>query len=532
MTLRDLEKIITEKQTAAQTKSSQFFEQFRGKPFWIVDREQHKAEYYKTNGLCCFNHMIGLPVKNDQPRPIYQWQKEIVEALDNNHHKLLAILKGRSIGGSEVLLRWILYLCLRDNKMQDKDIAIVTGIREQLSLDLLSRLKKIADNAHVLDYETKESEAVVNKCRVRSYPSRNAVKDLRGSLAKFVLLDEADWYEKSDSEQILQVLEALRAKTDCQIVLLSTPSHMGSLMYNLYQEPESTCRYKRLYIPVTKAVGTLISEQEAAEIKLQPNYRQEFLLEWNSGFGGEGGNCFVISDLQACIDNAKLMSNPQHNPDCIKKRPYPSTIYPEAKAYKIGVDVGFGDSASAVVLVQLYANKIHVHTAKQFLRSNEDAVIGFVMNLYEACGGRRGTHVFVDASSPSAIRKFKHMIGERIDYETEIERLRKHKWTGGHDDINLPRMMSCVPVAFNKHGQRLLQNLATAVQRHWLAISPTHEELISQMQAARTKDIATTPWQLDKSDSSLDLVDAMRLCMYDLIVTTTQQLPPAIAAAT
>jgi Phage terminase large subunit (GpA) len=505
-------------QQQKQTTQTESSKQFNDCEFWIWDKVFHEQEYDRTKGKCCFNHAIGLPVKNDQPRPIYQWQKEIVEALDNNHHKLLAILKGRSIGGSEVLLRWILYLCLRDNKMQDKDIAIVTGIREQLSLDLLSRLKKMADNVvHVLDYETKESEAVVNKCRVRSYPSRNAVKDLRGSLAKFVLLDEADWYEKSDSEQILQVLEALRAKTDCQIVLLSTPSHMGSLMYNLYQEPESTCRYKRLYIPVTKAVGTLISEQEAAEIKLQPNHRQEFLLEWNSGYGQ--GNCFSITDLQACIENAKqLIMSTTTTTNYQQHSSYPQTIYPEAKAYKIGLDIGFGDSASAVVLVQLFDNKIHVQTARQFTRSNQDEVIAFVYDLYKQTNMK--AHIFVDASSPSAIRKLKHLMHESVSYEYDLERIRKHNWQGGVNEVNLPRYMSCVPVSFNKHGQRLLQNLATAVQRHWLAISPVHEELISQLQAARTKDAATTPWQLDKTNSSLDLVDALRLCMYDLVVTS------------
>jgi hypothetical protein len=33
------------------------------KPFWIWNVEEHKKEDIKTNGECCFNHIIGLPIK-------------------------------------------------------------------------------------------------------------------------------------------------------------------------------------------------------------------------------------------------------------------------------------------------------------------------------------------------------------------------------------------------------------------------------------------------------------------------------------
>jgi hypothetical protein len=48
-----------------------YFSIFRGKPFWICDKEIHKEEFIKTNGNCCFNHIIGLPVKNGKEYPIF-----------------------------------------------------------------------------------------------------------------------------------------------------------------------------------------------------------------------------------------------------------------------------------------------------------------------------------------------------------------------------------------------------------------------------------------------------------------------------
>lgn len=39
---------------------------FKDKPFWIWDKQQHKQDFTNTNGNCCFNHIVGLPVKHDK----------------------------------------------------------------------------------------------------------------------------------------------------------------------------------------------------------------------------------------------------------------------------------------------------------------------------------------------------------------------------------------------------------------------------------------------------------------------------------
>ena len=33
-------------------------------PFWIWNVDEHKQEDVRTNGRCCFNHIIGLPQRN------------------------------------------------------------------------------------------------------------------------------------------------------------------------------------------------------------------------------------------------------------------------------------------------------------------------------------------------------------------------------------------------------------------------------------------------------------------------------------
>jgi hypothetical protein len=63
LTFKDLKKRVVS-ETEEQQKQSRLFEGLQNKPFWIWDVEEHKQEDIKTNGDCCFNHIIGLPEKN------------------------------------------------------------------------------------------------------------------------------------------------------------------------------------------------------------------------------------------------------------------------------------------------------------------------------------------------------------------------------------------------------------------------------------------------------------------------------------
>ena|SRR5215831_7076919 len=77
LTFKDLKKRAT-LQTAQE---SRMLDRLRNKPFWIWDIEQHKHEDIVTNGDCCFNHIIGLPQKDDVDKPLYGARKIIFDSL-------------------------------------------------------------------------------------------------------------------------------------------------------------------------------------------------------------------------------------------------------------------------------------------------------------------------------------------------------------------------------------------------------------------------------------------------------------------
>src|SRR6476619_7646156 len=70
-------------QQQAQTKSlsESNLQILQRKPFWIWNKQQHTQEYLKTNGQCCFNHIVGLPVKDKIEHPIYDYEKILYDSL-------------------------------------------------------------------------------------------------------------------------------------------------------------------------------------------------------------------------------------------------------------------------------------------------------------------------------------------------------------------------------------------------------------------------------------------------------------------
>ncbi|MFL6409621.1 MAG: hypothetical protein ACJ71K_00060 [Nitrososphaeraceae archaeon] len=78
MTLKDLKKRLSLETTQQHSKLS---ERLLNKPFWIWDQHQHKLEDVKTNGDCCFNHIIGLPQKDGIDKPLYDYEKIIFDSL-------------------------------------------------------------------------------------------------------------------------------------------------------------------------------------------------------------------------------------------------------------------------------------------------------------------------------------------------------------------------------------------------------------------------------------------------------------------
>jgi hypothetical protein len=78
VTFKDLQKLV---QSQSGPEQSQLIQKLKDKPFWTWDQKQHKQEDTKTKGDCCFNHIIGLPRKENNEKPMFDYEKLLYDSL-------------------------------------------------------------------------------------------------------------------------------------------------------------------------------------------------------------------------------------------------------------------------------------------------------------------------------------------------------------------------------------------------------------------------------------------------------------------
>jgi hypothetical protein len=116
VTFKDLQKIIQINQQQNNQQFSKILEDCKDIPFWINDKDLHKQINKIKGRKCCWNHYISLCKDNHdstKENPIFDYQQEIVDILKD--HKHLFILKSTGLGISELFLRYMAFLCLRNN---------------------------------------------------------------------------------------------------------------------------------------------------------------------------------------------------------------------------------------------------------------------------------------------------------------------------------------------------------------------------------------------------------------------------------
>ena len=156
MIFKDLQKLVQQSQQEQQQQNSdnELFERLRDKPFWIWDIEEHKQQDIKTNGDCCFNHIIGLPTKGRIEKPIFDYEKLLYDSLLGNEysnvlnhnfkHKHLWVKIATGLGITEFFLRLMAWLCLKDNSYRNSQMCIVTGPNIDIAIKLIKRMKGLS----------------------------------------------------------------------------------------------------------------------------------------------------------------------------------------------------------------------------------------------------------------------------------------------------------------------------------------------------------------------------------------------------
>lgn len=468
-------------------------DRFRGKPFWIFDNKEHEKQRELLGNNCCFNHIVGMPIRDGKEMPMFDYEEAIYNTLQD--YDRLWIKKSRGLGVTEFFLRYMAWLCLKDNEMRNCQMAIVVGPNAKLGTDLLTRFRERTGLDIFFKFDTDKATVKLNGCTITAYPS-NHTETLRSPEAmKFIFLDEADFFAINEWRVIIDAIQGYRAKTRPLVVMVSTPNLPGGnydqsekdaafpyhklfIMFergmpklkipNEYNTTDwiSTInlivdRYDRIKLahmpkPEKMALGKLLEQMFCANPDELTIYRlidivdaaleSSFQREYNGQYGYGTGNLFGLAVVDAIEQDYDLKM--QDGEKILAVDP----AYGNAdKASKFGI-VGFEQKDGI----------IYVRYAKQIERASQVGMVEEVIKVYHD----QGYHMcLVDGSQAGIIR----------DLQTGVA-----EW-------GLPG----IPVMAVNFREKLTE-MSTVVPRRCrekrVRISPMFPELLNQLRAVETDE--------------------------------------------
>jgi hypothetical protein len=449
---------------------------FRDKPF--------VCEYGKlkpSSEYCCFNHIIGLPISSNSssPSPIWQWQydyiiKNLVE------HKYNWVLKATGIGLSEIVLRWILYKSLVNDKWVGGIVPIFTGVNYDLARRLIDRA---ASMLYQYFPHAKENERTirVNNVEITAFPGGHMDTARSLTNCRFFFLDEFDFFEEQKNiESGRKIAERQIAKSDPDILIASTPNRPDGPMQQIQQEEPSL--YNKVFLPYTVGLGTIYTEKQIKENMKSPSFNQEYNLAYLGGIG----NIYNIVDITAATTDKYSLD----------ESIITSTAFPKWGA----IDPAFGSSEFGIIVVQWRDGKLEVLYADSISRPLYSDMLKLTRQLvqrFHLC------HLYVDSSASGIIHELKHGYGEYIPYERLPKEVTDNWLKSGC------REPLVVPVTFSTHGKLMLQHSYQVLSKRLIRIQPSFDKLLIGLRTATSKG----EWDYDKTHVSqyTDIIDCYRM---------------------
>jgi len=95
-------------------------------------------------GIAALITLLVYHRKMEMINPVYDYERIIFTPLDtHNSNKHLLIKKATGLGISEFMLRFMAWLCLKDNALSGSLMCIVTEPRIDLAIALTQRMKEV-----------------------------------------------------------------------------------------------------------------------------------------------------------------------------------------------------------------------------------------------------------------------------------------------------------------------------------------------------------------------------------------------------
>lgn len=125
----------------------------------------YKIDVFKDKTFLEFNDIIGLPVKNGIEHPIYDYELEMQDVIEQNQH--VWIKKARGIGATELLIRYLSWKALSTNELDYKSVFIIAGTREEFANEIKERMERLFyNNYRNVIRDSKHTECFIGNTKV------------------------------------------------------------------------------------------------------------------------------------------------------------------------------------------------------------------------------------------------------------------------------------------------------------------------------------------------------------------------------
>lgn len=372
----------------------------------------------------------------------------------------------------------MLWLAVRNDKYSGCQFCLVVGPNIDLAKKLIKRMRNIMrDNGGT---ETDTQTAIeINNVWIQAYPSNHLDAYRSLDKPKFVFLDEADFFRKSEQEDVRHVSERYIGKSDPYIVMVSTPHKPDGLMHSIEQEEDSL--YHRIKLGYELGINKIYSAEDIEKAKESPGFEREYNLKYL----GKVGNVFS----QTMINNAIELGERYKNEPII-----------QGANHFGGIDPGF--SKTTPIYIGEFDEKrqfVRIIYCARYDNTTPSEVADRVWDLHNQF---LNLHWFIDASNRGLINQIKVKYGENLNWNRPEE---------VHHSSN-----RVIPVNFGSHGHEyMLEHTHSLVSAGYIAIPKEYDKLITSLQTAYAEE-----WDLDKERTVYDDdLDCLRLLLKEVKIT-------------
>ena len=290
----------------------------------------------------------------------------------------------------------------------------------------------------------------------------------------YVFVDECDYLDDSIQDELMHAISPYEEKSNCKIILCSTPYKPLGLMQRIENDPNS--KYVKLKLDYTYGIDKIYDRQFIEKMKLE----SEFEREMNCKYLGRIGSVFSQQD----IDRA-LQLGDSYSPDIVSMD----------SVFSLGLDSGFGSSFFGLVLLEMLEGKIFVKMAEEIPHVRYEDICNKIKSILQSLNRwspnqetLENVHVYVDGSAIEFVRSLKMMVGEDDSpqyWKEQLEQCRKY-------DMNAADFMTIIPINFGAGGAKDLlvhaKSLLEFEARPLIGINSQFESLILSLRTAVSDD--------------------------------------------